>query len=220
METYTVTLKTGEEIVVQTTSGKTHLIARRGDELNSSTLPAAQWAQLGPVACSREELTLLGSATSATGESTTGIFRSDISGSAWEPVVTIGQEVPGIQGERFEQLDHPVISSTAAGIPGNIAFLAVRSGAGGRKSLWVASKDGALVFVAEEGAAAAEWDENVWTRFKSIALPGGDCGPLLLAERRRSGLRKRGGKPGFGESRRTGGFACSSAKVRKSREIP
>jgi hypothetical protein len=113
-----------------------------------------------------------------------GIFRGNADGTAWEPVALQGAGVPGQEGTTFSSFEQPVLSPRVAGGLSKVAFVARLSRPDSRvtpASLWVIPENGILTLVAQEGMPAAECPGAVWSKFKSIALPGGETGPLFVA---------------------------------------
>jgi hypothetical protein len=109
----------------------------------------------------------------------TAIFRED---NAFElqRLVATGDSATGLPtGTTFAELRDPVASAGQV-----VAFTAKLSGGGTKatddESVWFRNSEGTLTLVAREGAPAAEVGAK-WGSFKSIALPEGALGPIILA---------------------------------------
>jgi hypothetical protein len=94
-----------------------------------------------------------------------------------------GQDSSLGAGVTFASFEEPVMASDHA----SIAFTARMAGsnvnAANNKVVWWSPNDtGELIPLAQTGDQAAECEEGTrWSRFVSLAIPGGNTGPLLLA---------------------------------------
>ena len=109
----------------------------------------------------------------------TAIFAED-NASQLERLVATTNPAPGLPaGTTFVEMRDPVTSFEQV-----VAFTAKLNGGGTQaandESVWFRNSAGALMLVAREGASAAEVGAK-WGAFKSIALPEGALGPILLA---------------------------------------
>jgi hypothetical protein len=182
--TFTAVLSSGRKALLRSRDGETRAFVLTGDSLNSAKLPGATWISFGSVAATVDSLALLGKARSNSGEQLTGVFEGNAVGTMWEPVALVGGDAPGVSGGKFKSFRPPVSSPRIAGGPSKVAFLAtVSGGAAGAnvESLWLAADRGEPALVAEELAPAVDCPGYVWSELRSIALPGGEGGPLLLA---------------------------------------
>ncbi len=160
-------------------------IAGTGDALAGSTLPLATWKKLNLPSSSDDgaELSLLGMLNpkvgGVQGASVRGIFLSHDHGTTWEPVARIRDEAPGFSRPyQFSVLHDPVQSSTGAGI----AFAAAVNNIVGKNAVWWQPEGAALAIIAHETSQPVGAPAGARLKtFLSLALPGGDTGPLFTA---------------------------------------
>jgi hypothetical protein len=163
--------------------------AATGDTLDGSVLPAAKWSKMGlpssgSAGANVSTLGLLATGIGGVSKADArGIFQSTDAGATWEPVVRTGQIAPGFGGGAiFSALKDPVNSPTCA----DVAFIG--AAAGGtvtpttNDGLWWQADGAPLALVAREGDEPACGPVGAkWKSFTSLALPGGDVGPVFTA---------------------------------------
>jgi hypothetical protein len=178
---------TGRHALANATPGLLTELARSGDKLGGSVLPAAVWYKMGLPSSGKfgEHISVFGTLREGPGVPRTGvrgIFTSDDAGATWQPLVRTGVPSPGVDRGVFLAFSEPVNSSSGAGI----AFLAATRGRGvlrtNNEGLWWRPEGGALTLLAREGSQPPGAPAGAkWRVFNSLALPGGATGPLFTA---------------------------------------
>ncbi len=160
-----------------------------GDSLNSTALPSAVWAKLSlpSVDETGQNVTLLGSLKTGPlgvpAAQAKGIFQSLDGGVDWEPIVRTGDAAPGISGATFSAFKDPLNAPDCA----DVAFLGTVKGGGAttvnNDGLWFQPDFAPLMLIAREGdeAPAPASPGAKWKSFSSVALAGGETGPLFTA---------------------------------------
>jgi hypothetical protein len=158
------------------------VLASSGDSLGGATLPLAKWKTFGPLSESGTALALRGvlqnNMGGLAGAATTGIFLGNPAGKAWEPVVQLGGAT-GITGVIFKALKDPVLAADSAALAFPATLAGTRVSPANDTSLWWKPDDGALTMLAREGEPAVGGGK--WKSFASLAIPGGNTGPMFLA---------------------------------------
>ena len=159
-----------------------------GDLLNSVDLPTAKWAKLNLPSMdeSGTNVSMLGmlktGPTGVPSAQAKGIFQSLDSGADWEPMVRSGDDAPGFAKAAFSAFKDPVNSPTCA----DVAFAGTAKGGDATMTtndgIWFHPDFGSLTLIAREGALPPGAPEGAkYKSFSSLALPGGDFGPLFTA---------------------------------------
>lgn len=129
-------------------------------------------------------ISLLGTVTTANHTSSRGIFASSDAGATWQLLARIGGvAVGGLNGEVWQSFRDPVNSNSSEGL----AFFGTAKGSGGRPSasynaLWWKPVGAPLMLVAKQGTFASLPEVIRWQSFQSLALPGGNTGPVFTAK--------------------------------------
>ncbi len=174
-----------------------------GDSLNSFEVPEGKWAKLAlPSAdVTGQNITMLGSLkTGPLGvpfAQAKGIFQSHDGGADWEPVVRSGDFVPGFpKGATFTSFKDPLNAPDCA----DVAFVGSTKGTGvttaTNDGLWFQPDFAPLMLIAREGDEPPGAPGAKWKGFSSVALSGGESGPLFTATLQK-GLRGAAGPGGI-----------------------
>ncbi len=158
-----------------------------GSSLGSLDVPAATWAKLGMPSMDEtgNNIAMLGQLkTGPTGvpsANAKGVFKSLSAGEFWEPVARSGETAPGFGTGVFTAFKDPLISPTCS----DIAFLGTAKPTPTARALtgiWFKPDLGSLALIASQGAQPPGAPPLAqWKSFASVALPGGETGPLFTA---------------------------------------
>jgi|GEM_PF-1145811 len=157
--------------------------------LGSTSVPIARWAKLSlpSVDETGQNVTLLGSLITGRdgvpSAQAKGIFHSADGGADWEPIARTGDTAPGIDGAIFNAFKDPLNAPDCA----DVAFVGTVKGGGATTAnndgLWFQPDFAPLTLIAREGddAPAPGSPGAKWKSFSSVALAGGETGPLFTA---------------------------------------
>ncbi len=159
-----------------------------GDLLNSIELPDARWAKLGLPSMdeSTANATVLGMLKTGPGgvpsANAKGIFQTRSSAASWEPVVRTGDAAPGFSGGAvFSGFKDPLNAPDCA----DVAFIGTAKNGDATTAtndgLWFQPDFAPLMLIAREGAEPPGAPGAKWKGFSSVALAGGETGPLFTA---------------------------------------
>lgn len=185
--TFPATTNKKDNVLVRSSGGIISLIAKSTDSLGSTKVPEAKWNKFGVVGTDSSGTNLMVKGSLRTGASgvpvatSNGIFASTDAGVKWEPIARVGDVQDGL-----------TISSLGAAVQGtlsnesnSVSFIGKQKGSGitrrNADAIWI-SYGGSSYVAAQAGSQAAGVTGATWTRFTSIAAPGGDLFTLFTAD--------------------------------------
>jgi uncharacterized repeat protein (TIGR03803 family) len=202
-------LKTGatsRQALVKATLGTLETIAATGDTLGGTLLPSATWKTFNLPAASADgsDIAVLGTLTPGVAgvakASSKAILVSDDAGETWEPIARVG--TPTVVGNEvvFSAITDPVASNIGSAFFATIKGRGVTPGT--NDAVWWKPSSGTLGMLAREGNQPPGAPIGArWKSFSSLAIAGGDTGPLFTGTLKSglpAGANRISGKDDFG----------------------
>ncbi|MEQ1861239.1 MAG: choice-of-anchor tandem repeat NxxGxxAF-containing protein, partial [Chthoniobacteraceae bacterium] len=181
--TFLALFTNGTRALIESGNGTLTGLVATGDATGGTMLPAATFKSLGLVAADAPRaafLATLNSGGGVTSSNSRGVFLGE--GMGFDPVARVSDPVPNIPGATFRTFSDPVMAPGAAAV----AFFATLRGPGilpGRDVALLYRPEGEpLRAIALAGGQPPGTPVGTkWSRFTSLALPGGSIGPIFRA---------------------------------------